>query len=356
MLNKSVLKLKIISDPQVNFIIQGITILSLVMLLSSCSKPYTPTAVYCKDAPIQEQLLKFTSDLPNQAYLDSEITSIATLKKLSDNTVNCQAFIDYSHKIIPSQKYRLAVNFTLSNEGKFTAFAPKDQLKFTNYQHWLSQLPPIISNQTSRGGNLSILQTLDKNQQIRQQLYLNTNSITFAGKNNFSHISINKSFNLTNQDVFLINLVTPKQNNRTSYLLAIHSESQFYISPKFTYQDGSFNQTNQQISFFGVRKYQFSESNDYPIYRFQNNKLSIIQTALPLTYYQHKFAALNAAQLLKQIKTDGCLNGDQFYSSDICSNNVAMYCFKFNSISKPKKDNSYWLLQNMCLNHYEYSN
>ncbi len=327
-----------------------------MVLLASCSKPSPPTTIYCKDAPIQEQFLKFTSDLPNQAYLDSKITNIVTIKKLNDGSVNCQALIDYSHKIIPSQKYRLTFNFTLSSDGQVTAFAPKDPLKFTNYQHWLSQLPQIMNSQTSRGGNLSILQTLDKNQQIRQQLYLNTNSITFAGKNNFAHINISKSFNLTDQDVFLINLVTPKQNNQTSYLLAIHSESQFYTSPKFTYQDGSFNQTNQQISFWGIRKYQFSESNDYPIYRFQNNKLSIIQTALPLTYYQHKFATLNAVQLLKQIKTDGCLNGDQFYASDICSNNVAMYCFKFNSISKPKKDNSYWLLQNMCLNHYEYSN
>lgn len=348
--------MKIISNLQVNFTTRSITILSLVVLLASCSKPSPPTAIYCKDAALQEQLLKFTSNLSNQAYLDSKITNIVTLKKLNDGSVNCQAFIDYSHKVIPSQKYRLTFNFTLSSDGQVTAFDPKDPLKFTNYQHWLSQLPQIMNSQTSRGGNLSILQTLDKNQQIRQQLYLNTNSITFAGKNNFAHINISKSFNLADQDVFLINLVTPKQNNQTSYLLAIHSESQFYTSPKFTYQDGSFNQTNQQISFWGIRKYQFSESNDYPIYRFQNNKLSIIQTALPLTYYQHKFATLNAAQLLKQIKTDGCLNGDQFYASDICSNNVAMYCFKFNSISKPKKDNSYWLLQSMCLNHYEYSN
>lgn len=327
-----------------------------MVLLASCSKPSPPTAIYCKDAPIQEQLLKFTSNLPNQANLNAKITSIATLRKLNDGSVNCQALIDYSHKIIPSQKHRLVFNFTLSDEGKFTDFTPKDPLKFTDYQHWLSRLPQIINSQTSRGGNLSILQTLDKNQQVRQQLYLNTNSITFAGKNNFVHVNITKSFNLTEQDVFLINIVMPKLNIQNSYLLAIHSESQFYISPKFTYQDGSFNQNNQQISFFGMRKYQFSESNDYPIYRFQNNKLSIIQTALPLTYYQHKFATLNAVQLLKQIKTDGCLNGDQFYASDICSNNVAMYCFKFNSISKPKKDNSYWLLQNMCLNHYEYSN
>ena len=326
-----------------------------MVLLTGCSKP-SSSAVYCKDAPIQEQLLKFTSNLPNQGNLNAKITSIATLKKLNDGSVNCQALIDYSHKIIPSQKYRLAFNFTLSSDGKFTDFTPKDPLKFTNYQHWLSRLPQIINSQTSRGGNLSILQTSDKNQQVRQQLYLNTNNITFAGKNNFAHVSISKSFNLIEQDVFLINLVTPKLNSQNSYLLAIHSESQLYISPKFTYQDGSFNQNNQQISFFGMRKYQFSESNDYPIYRFQNNKLNVIQTALPLTYYQHKFATLNAAQLLKQIKADGCLNGDQFYSSDICSDNVAMYCFKFNSISKPQKDNTYWLLQNMCLNHYEYSN
>lgn len=334
--------------------VSGIVILGLVQL-TACSKPSTTVPFHCKDAQIQNNLLELTTSSFNNTQLNLNIINITTLKKFPDGAIKCQAVIDYTHKIISTEKYRLAYDFTLNHNGEITIFTPHSTLKYNDYKTWLTQLPQLVSQQNSRGGNLSILQTLDKNKSL-QQLYLNTNSIAFQGQKNASKITITQVINLANQDVFIFSINNAKLNNNANYLLAIHSESQLYISPKFTYQNINIDQSKSQINFLGARKFQFSESSDYQIYQFQNNQLKLIQTNRPLAYYQHKFSTLTAAQILAQIKSDGCLNGDQFYPSDICANNISTYCFKFNSMSKPQKNKPYWLLQNMCLNHYEYSN
>lgn len=338
-----------------SWLVSGIVILSLVQL-TACSKLSTTVPPHCKDESIQNSLLELTTPTINHAPLNLGIINITTLKNFPDGAINCQAIIDYTHKIIPTEKYRLAYNFTLNHDGQITAVTPQNVLKYNKYKTWLTQLPQLVGQQNSRGGSLNILQTLDKNKQVQQQLYLNANSIALQGQKNVNKITITQAINLANQDVFIFNINNAKLNNNANYLLAIHSESQLYISPKFTYQNINIDQSKSQINFLGARKYQFSESTDYPIYQFQNNRLKLIQTNRPLNYYQHKFATLTATQILVQIKADGCLNGDQFYSSDICANNISTYCFKFNSIDKPQKSKPYWLLQEMCLNHYEYSN
>lgn len=328
--------------------ISCIIALGAMQQVAGCSKHSPHAPLRCKDVPIQNELLKQNTALVNNSQVNLNVIKITTLKKLSDDTINCQTLVNYTHKVIPSKKYLLTYNFTLNSDGKITALSPQSNLKYINYKTWLAQLPQLINHQSSRGGSLDTLQTLDKNKYL-QQLYLNNNLISFQGQENFNKITIVQSITLANQDIFIFNI------NNSNYLLSIHSESQIYISPKFTYQNINIDQSKSQIRFFGLRKYQFSESTDYPIYQFQNNQLKLIQTNRSLTYYQHKFSTTTAAQILTQIKSDGCLNGDQFYLSDICTDNISTYCFKFNSISKPQKTKPYWLLQNMCQNHYEYS-
>lgn len=336
--------------------INFIAVLALTQPLDGCNKIAQKTPSQCKDISIQNKLLDLSSlKIMTNPQLNSNIINITTLEKFPNRITNCRAIIDYRYSIIPTKNYRLAYDFTINDDGEITKLVPQNNLKNIDYKTWLTQLPQMINQQNSCGGTLSTLQIQNKNQ-LQQRLYLNTRILNFPDQNNINKITITQTINFTNQDIFIINIQNLKLNLNTNYLLSIQSESQFYLSNKFNYQNIGINQDQSQINFLGSRKYQFSESNDYSIYQYKNNQLKLIQNAHPITYYQQKFSTLTPTQILTQIKADGCLNGDQFYLSDICTNNITTYCFKFNSMNQPQKNKAYWLLQSMCLNHYEYSN
>ena len=183
-------------------------------------------------------------------------------------------------------------------------------------------------------------------------MLLNQQLIKLPQGKNFSTITIDKKFTLGANDVFLLSAYynDARDNGLNhNYFITIESVNRYTISDSFSYQDGSINQNESGIFFSGFKQYAFAESNDYPIYQLESGNIQIIHPAHDLNYYRQKFSTQSAHQLIQKIKGDGCLNGDQFYLSDICARKVNSYCFQFNSISnKAVKDKSYWLLNNMC--------
>jgi hypothetical protein len=120
------------------------------------------------------------------------------------------------------------------------------------------------------------------------------------------------------------------------------------VSPPFSYQENTLKQSGDSIQFNGVNHQWYRESNDFPIYSYQNKELTIIRPQLADSYYQNKFSKMTAEQILKQVKSDGCLNGDQFYTSDICQQKKNRYCLEFKFIPVKNKSRVYTQLKQMC--------
>ena len=336
----------LINHAKLNFI-------SLIILisLSGCSRNQAPS---CAAPKITSQLLELAKlNTANANFLSESISNIQTRANLQQRNLSCTATIHYHHSIFPEQDFASNYHYQVSATKLVSSFEYATGVDEVKFLQWFYALPNIVGYQKSRFGILAVLQLPEaagSHNQI-QQLSLNNTLINLSNENSYSTITLDKKFTLNATDVFLISAYYNSSNDRTSahnYLVAIESSTKIAVTAAFSYQDGSLQQTAaDSITFNGLRLHAYSESSDFPIYQFHNNQLRQVRTAQADSYYQRKFALLNANLILQQIKSDGCLNGDQFYSSDICMRRIPGYCFEFNSIT-PKKDNAYWLLKQMC--------
>ena len=332
----------------------------LISLISSglgaCSQSAKPLS--CSSSNIEEQLIQATrldSSIP--LYVNPKVQIMSSSKKQNKNTtLQCQATIQYSHNIFPEQNFSAEYSYDVNAEQQVEKITPVSSENTLKFQNWLSKLPIVTSSQKIAAGNLVVIQ-LSSNSKAKthnqiQQLALNQQLIKLPQGKNFSTITIDKQFTLNGNDVFLLSAYynDARDNGLNhNYFVTIESVTQYSISQSFSYQDGSMNQNESGIVFSGFKQYPFSESNDFPIYRLESGNLQVIRPAHDLSYYRQKFSSQTAHQLIQKIKSDGCLNGDQFYLSDICARKVSSYCFQFNSINNTAiKDKSYWLLNNMC--------
>lgn len=328
-------------------------------VLGACSQSTKPLS--CDDSSIEEQLIQATK-------LDSSIPLYVTAKVITMQSNNphqmpsnniplkCKVTIQYSHNIFPEQNFLTKYTYGVNKEQQVTAITPISSKNTLDFQNWIAKLPIVTSSQKITAGNLVVIQlnsrAKTKTHNQIQQLALNQQLIKLPQGKNFSTITIDKQFTLNGNDVFLLSAYynDARDNGLNhNYFVTIESATQYIISQSFSYQDGSMNQNESGIVFSGFKQYPFSESNDFPIYRLESGNLQVIRPAHDLSYYRQKFSSQTAHQLIQKIKSDGCLNGDQFYLSDICARKVSSYCFQFNSISnEAAKDKSYWLLNNMC--------
>ncbi|MBX9597968.1 MAG: hypothetical protein K2X04_05275 [Burkholderiales bacterium] len=327
-------------------------------VLAACSQSVEPLS--CDGSNIEEQLIqasKLDSSIP--LYVNAKVIMMLSNNphQIPSNNIplKCKATIQYSHNIFPEQNF-LANTYAVNKEQQVTAITPVNNKSTSDFQSWIAKLPIVTSSQKITAGNLVVIQ-LNSNAKIKahnqiQQLLLNQQLIKLPQGKIFSTITIDKKFTLGANDVFLLSAYynNARDNGLNhNYFITIESVNRYTISDSFSYQDGSINQNESGIFFSGFKQYAFAESNDYPIYQLESGNIQIIHPAHDLNYYRQKFSTQSAHQLIQKIKGDGCLNGDQFYLSDICARKVNSYCFQFNSISnKSAKDKSYWLLNNMC--------
>jgi hypothetical protein len=323
--------------------------LTISIIISACNKP---EPLSCDSKETQINLLAY---LENNNAGSSFVSAKIANTGLVEDLLNCKASIQFTHSIYPEKD--LAVNYIFqvgsSNKIKDLTFENKDEAR--KYESWIAALPNIISFQKSRYGILAVLQmpqvphTRHHNQM--QQLTFNQNAIKFAHGTNYSSITIDKKFVIKDSDIYLISAYFNAEKDLSSdhnYFVSVLPGKNIQVSPPFSYVDGSMQQNADSITFTGINRKPYAESSDIPLFRFQNNQLSYLKSPKPDSYYKAKFAKITPEQILQQIKADGCLNGDQFYSSDICSSKVPSYCFKFHSISVPIKSKTYWLLKGMC--------
>lgn len=332
--------------------------LILLIVICSCSKP---KVVECNSTEIINNLIKnIKAENPTStSYLNIEVESIHS--ENSPYTLICHGTVSLKHTLFPEFHFKDEYTFEINKKQKQLADIEHVPNNISEYSNWLDKLPTIISLQKTQNGNLIIIQktrqsNINSKNQI-QQLYFDQQEIKLNGGSNYSTITIDKKFSMPNREVFLISTYynSPKdQSINHHYLIGINRSGPIEISDSFSYQDGSIEHKDPNIlTLKGINKLPFAESDDYPIYSYESAELIQTKSVKPDSYYHKKFASLSAKEILHEVKTDGCLNGDQFYLSEICDNKISTYCFKFNSMVKPRKDKAFWLLNNMChINSY----
>lgn len=297
-----------------------------IALLNGCSKPQP---LSCDLINIKSELIAHGKpNLPNTDFIIESVIS-TMLKQDQVKYLDCQAKIKYQHTIFPETGLVVTYNYqvTPSNRVKQFAFASIKQEK--TYQQWLDSLPDIVAYQKSRYGILGVSQMqairhkkkgLTHNQ--TQQLSFGNKLISLAQGKTYSTITIDKEYVTSDSEIFLVTAyfnADKDENSYHNYFISIESGGKIHTAGPFSYQDGSMVQNDKAITFNGINYRNYAESTDYPIYQYESGRLKIIRPAKSDKYYQNKFLYLSPEKLLKQIKADGCLNGDQFYPSDICT-------------------------------------
>lgn len=336
--------------------IKSSLLIFLSSVLGACSQSAKPLS--CDSSSIEEQLIQATKlDSSIPLYVNAKVQAMSGSKKQNKPAIlQCQATIQYSHNIFPEQNFLAEYSYGVNAEQQVVDINPINTKNTINFQNWIAKLPIVTSSQKIAAGNLVVIQLSSSSKakahnQI-QELVLNQKLIKLPQGKNFSTITIDKKFPQNSTDIFLLSAYynDARDNGLNhNYFITIESSTQYIVSQGFSYQDGSLNQNESAIIFSGFKQYPFSESNDFPLYRLESGNIQVIRPAHDLNYYRHKFSSQTAHQLIQKIKSDGCLNGDQFYLSDICTRKISSYCFQFNSINNTAtKDKSYWLLNNMC--------
>ncbi|RTL12136.1 MAG: hypothetical protein EKK54_05635 [Neisseriaceae bacterium] len=328
-------------------------------VLGACSQSTEP--LNCNNPEIEEQLIQATKlDSSIPLYVSAKVIAMqdedSHQMQEKNQVLKCKTTIQYSHNIFPEQNFLAKYTYAINKEHQVIAITPISTQNTLDFQNWLTKLPIVTSSQKITVGNLVVIQSNNsaktKTHNQIQQLVLNQQLINLPQGKIFSTITIDKNFSQDGKDVFLLSAYyNDARDNELNhnYFITIESATKYVISQSFSYQDGSMNQDESGIVFSGYKQYPFSESNDFPLYRLVSGNIQISRPAHDLNYYRQKFSSQTAHQLMQKIKNDGCLNGDQFYLSDICTRKVSSYCFQFNSINTTAiKDKSYWLLNNMC--------
>ena len=309
----------------------------------ACTKS---VAINCNDEIIQSQITQYVGLLINNQFITPKIITIKSLTSNLDDKKSCSTEIEYHHQIFQitnlKQKYQYLVNNELQITKFITTTTQINQLK-----KWSAQQATISDWEKTDTGILAVIQTPRNG----DNLIFNHQKIKFPGKMTLTNITILQKFQIESQDIFLlaVNPIGTQDNDLPrNYFLSIIQSGKPRLSQGFDYKNNSARADESGISFNGINQLSFAEVNDLPSYRYTKNKLIKVSNSKPLAYYQKKFAKYTSVQILKQIKNDGCLNGDQFYLSDICSYKINSYCFEYHSITNPLKDKSFWLLNNMC--------
>lgn len=325
-----------------------------IIILAGCSQ----TAVTdCNDKVILNQLVWQLQ--PKDPLITKTISSIELINNHQNQLLSCKARLNYHHKIL---KNTLVVDYQyqIDRNGKLVQplLSTKNQIQFNQ---WYKKLPQVINYQKSQYGVIAIIQpaTPEKNDHNQaQQLIFNDNILQLSNNHDYSTITLDHKFILAHHEVFIISAYLnhdQDQNINHNYILEIRSESQVAISQSFTYQESSLHQVGDSLIFNGTSlNHPYAESLDYSQYKYQLLELTKVKSAPPDSYYRQKFAKMNAEGILRQVKADGCLNGDQFYLSDICSKKKITYCFQFKSIPVESRNQAYSLLHEMC-NPYQFS-
>lgn len=308
----------------------------------------------CDSSAVKNQLLQVTASATNKnQFVIPAISSITTDKAKSHNQLlNCKTEITYQHQIYPLQKITQKYSYQVNTEYQITQVqsTKKDSEKF---KKWLDGLPTVVSQQQTHSGILAVIQTrrVNKNNDLIQLLIKDSRVIKLNNRSDYSSITIDKRFIFGNQEIYLISAYYNDATDKIilhNFFLALESSS-LIVSKPFAYLPGSIRIEKPDILLFnGLYKYPFAETGDTPVYKFQANKISLLSDSKPLSYYQQKFAVYTPTRIMKQIKNDGCLNGDQFYLSDICSAKISTYCFEFHAMRRPEQNKTFWLLKNMC--------
>ena len=325
-------------------------LLSSIYLLSACKEVDKP--LRCGSANITQQILmQSKAKLPGASFID-ESSSFIDVTGGNKYEANCKVQINYQHNIFPEKSHQVTYRYQITANEQLKNLEFYNKQEALAYLEWIKALPNVVAYQKTHFGPLTVEQLEKHNDFTHNQIQIisfNNRLIKLPEDNLYSTITIDKKFILNHAEVFLISAYRNAENDNNSdhnYFLYVNSAESILISPAFSYQ--KISQKNNILSFSGINQRSYAESGDVPIYEYNNGQLLIIKNRLPDSYYQQQFASLKPVQLLKTIKNDGCLNGDQFYLSAICSNKIADYCFKFKAIKTTKKDKSYWLLKQMC--------
>lgn len=235
--------------------------------------------------------------------------------------VSCKVQINYQHNVFPEKNHQVNYTYQVLKDNQLLELSFYNKKEAKAYQQWINSLPNVIAYQKTRFGPLIIQQTEERNDFTHNQIQkisFNDSIIKPPKGNKYSTITIDKKFLLNHKEAFLISVYQNEENDNNSdhnYFLYINSAESVQVSSVFSYQNIS--QKNNVLTFAGKNHRTYAESEDVPLYQYSAGQLFIVKEALPDSYYRHKFALLTPAQLLQQIRSDGCLNGDQFYLSDI---------------------------------------
>lgn len=324
-----------------------------IAMMAACSSKQN-NLPKCDSNAVKSQLLQITANnVPPNQFIQPEIMKIEQEKPETDHDLlSCRTKIAYQHKIYPAQQLIQDYAYQVNSEYQIIQLQTTQQ-STDKFKNWINNLPTVVSQQPTADGTLAIIQTrkTNSNGDLIQLLVKNNQIIKLNNKADYSSITIDKRFILQNSNVYLISAYYNDARDQTiahNFFLSVESAN-ISISKPFMYLSGSIQiKKPDSLIFNGLYKYPFSEPDDKSIYQYSNNKITLISDSKPLSYYQQKFASYTPQQILKQIKSDGCLNGDQFYLSDICNAKISTYCFEFHALRHPETDKTFWLLKNMC--------
>ena len=327
--------------------------LKLVMTLATIALTSCDRAkvISCNDNDV---IIKLGQKLQSSDKLVNESINHITIDE-KQATLTCHASINYYHRIL-AENITVNAEYKLDQSGAIiSASLTKESL--TRYNTWYHSLPQVINYQKTLSGNLAVIQSRTipaNNQNQSQELIFNNQQIQLGDNKHYSSITIDKKFSFPHNEVFIISAYLNQmqdQNINHNFLIGVTSDGKILTSQSFSYQESTLQQTQDTLTFKGINWKPYAESNDYAEYEYKNLRLAQTKQELPESYYRHKFSRINAEQILKQVKLDGCLNGDQFYLSDICSSKKITYCFEFGSIIPTPKNKTYIMLKEMCDPH-----
>lgn len=131
--------------------------------------------------------------------------------------------------------------------------------------------------------------------------------------------------------------------------VTIDSDKSISVS-KNIFGCGKLSFFDNKILIKGIRTKVYADNNDIAIMLFDpvNNNITTISNPKPDSYYKQKFSNLTVDEVISEALHDGCFDdSDGLYMSHACSYGEK-YCFMFNSIKNPIKDNKYKKVKDSC--------
>ena len=333
-------------------LLQNSLILFLIFILVSCSK--NQLKLSCYDASIKKELLN-NIDLPLNGFFYYSLSNLKLIKS-NNSYFTCsaslkfQSILNSNNILIIPVNYKVYKIYSINNKDISNLYINGDNT--LKYLKWINELNLYVAHlgdyQKTPYGSLFVLKD-----NFKQGLYFNGELVNPAINNNT--VSIEKNYLINNGYIFIIGSYSNAvidQNLDNNYLVYINKNT-FYVSPAFSYKEKGISQRNNILYIIGsLQSRPYAESDDFPIYSFENGVFKTIKKTKDDIYYQQKFSRLTSEDVVSQAINDNCYDvSSQKLTLDKNCNYAGKYCYEFKYINDVNKNNDYYKsLEQSCSN------